>query len=65
MKNMMNQMKKLAAAVPMDPGFVAVPGTAVLPTSPVMAPTAGMGGMCTHCGGDGMPWGIQISAHTI
>ncbi len=40
MKNMMNQMKKLAAAV--------------LPTSPVMAPTAGMGGMCTHCGGDGM-----------
>ena len=40
MKNMMNQMKKLAAAV--------------LPTSPVMAPAAGMGGMCTHCGGDGM-----------
>ena len=37
-----------AAAVPMAPGFATVPGTVVLPTSPVMAPTAGMGGMCTQ-----------------
>ena len=32
-----------AAAAPMAPSFVTVPGTVVLPTSPVMAPTAGMG----------------------